>query len=123
MSKSGLSKFVIGAGIGFGIGILVAAKSGKETRQDLKNKFKELEYKMKNLDMSDLKDGAINKLDEIKDTVRDLDFEQVSTFTKEKVDTIRIKLSELSSYLKKKSAPVIKKVINEINEKLDEVES
>ena len=123
MSKSGLSKFVIGAGIGFGIGILVAAKSGKETRQDLKNKFKELEYKMKNLDMSDLKDGAINKLDEIKDTVRDLDFEQVSTFTKEKVDTIRIKLSELSSYLKKKSAPVIKKVINEINKKLDEVES
>ena len=123
MSKSGLSKFVIGAGIGFGIGILVAAKSGKETRQDLKNKFKELEFKMKNLEMSDLKDGAIKKLDEIKAGVSELDFDKVSSFTKEKVDLLRVKLSELGTYVKKKSAPTIKKIINEINDKLDETQS
>ena len=36
--KSGLGKFLLGAGIGVGLGILFAPKSGKETRADLKKK-------------------------------------------------------------------------------------
>ena len=36
--KSGFGKFLLGAGIGVGLGILFAPKSGKETRQELKEK-------------------------------------------------------------------------------------
>ena len=40
--KSGLGKFLLGAGIGVGLGILFAPKSGKETRADLKKKMDNL---------------------------------------------------------------------------------
>ena len=120
MSKhSGLSKFVVGAGIGFGIGLLVAAKSGKETRNDIKKKFDELEDKLKNLNYDDLKEGALDKLEELKIKINDLDQEKASELIKEKVLDIKEKLSELSKYVKKKSSPVVKNIIGEINDKLD----
>ena len=37
--KSGLGKFLVGAGIGAGLGILFAPKSGSETRKELKQKI------------------------------------------------------------------------------------
>ena len=39
---AGLGKFALGAAIGGALGVLFAPKSGKETRQDLKNKLDEL---------------------------------------------------------------------------------
>ena len=39
MSKRG--NFLLGAGIGLGLGILFAPKSGKETREDLKKSLQE----------------------------------------------------------------------------------
>ena len=38
MKKGGFGKFVCGAAIGAGLGLLFAPKSGKETREDLKKK-------------------------------------------------------------------------------------
>jgi len=100
MSKhSSLSKFVVGAGIGFGVGLLVAAKSGKETRKDIKNKFEELEDKLRNLSYDDLKDGAIEKLDELKVKINELDQEKASELIKDKVLDIKDKLTELSRYI------------------------
>lgn len=122
MSKSGLSKFIIGAGIGFGIGLLVAAKSGKETRNDLKNKFKELEEKFRSLDLTELKDGAIEKLESLKEKVSNLDSDQVADFTKEKIRDIKNGLSELTKSVKKKSLPVIKRVVDDIQNKLEAIE-
>lgn len=120
MSKhSSLSKFIVGAGIGFGVGLLVAAKSGKETRKDIKNKFEELEDKLRNLSYDDLKDGAIEKLDELKVKINELDQEKASELIKDKVLDIKDKLTELSRYIKRKSSPVVKNIIAEINNKLD----
>ena len=120
MSKhSGLSKFVVGAGISFGVGLLVAAKSGKETRKDIKEKFEELEDKLRNLSYDDLKEGAIEKLDELKVKIDELDQEKASELIKEKIMDIKEKLTELSKYIKKKSSPVVKNIINDINTKLD----
>ena len=38
MDKNGLSSFLLGLGVGVGIGMLFAPKSGKETRDIIKNK-------------------------------------------------------------------------------------
>lgn len=122
MSKSGLGKFVIGAGIGFGIGLLVAAKSGKETRNDIKNKFKELEEKFRSLDLTELKDGAIEKLDSLREKVKDIDSEQICDFTKDKIADIKKGLSDLTKSVKKKSVPIIKKIVDDIALKLDSMD-
>ena len=43
--KSGLGKVAVGAAIGVGLGVLFAPKSGKETRNDIKEKVKTLTSK------------------------------------------------------------------------------
>jgi len=122
MSKHGLAKFLVGAGVGLGIGLLVAKKSGRETRHDIKVKFDELEDKIKNLDYSEVKDGVVEKLDEIRNKINDLDQEKFANLVKSKTVDIKTKLNELTKYVKKKSAPVVKKIINDINKKLDSLQ-
>lgn len=121
MSKSGLGKFIIGACIGVGIGLLVASKPGKETREDIKKKFKELEDKFRELDINDLKDGAIEKLETLKEKIANLDSDQVADFTKEKIGDIKNGLVDLTKSVKKKSVPVIKRIVDDISEKLDSI--
>ena len=50
MSK-GLNKFLVGAAVGVGIGVLIAPKKGSETREDLKKKILE--------ELKDVKDEKI----------------------------------------------------------------
>ena len=121
MSKSGLGKFIIGACIGVGIGLLVASKPGKETREDIKKKFKELEDKFRELDINDLKDGAIEKLEILKEKIANLDSDQIADFTKEKIGDIKDGLVDLTKSVKKKSVPVIKRIVDDISEKLDSI--
>lgn len=121
MSKSGLGKFIIGACIGVGIGLLVASKPGKETREDIKKKFKELEDKFRELDINDLKDGAIEKLEVLKEKIANLDSDQIADFTKEKIGDIKNGLVDLTKSVKKKSVPVIKRIVDDISEKLDSI--
>ena len=123
MSKSGLGKFIVGAGIGIGIGLLLAAKPGKETREDIKKKFKELEDKFKSLDYTELKEEAITKLDDLKLKIKDLDQEEVAEIAKEKIVDIKDGLVSLTKTVKRKSAPVIKKAVSELSSKLDDLEN
>ena len=44
---NGLGKFLAGAAVGIGLGVLFAPKSGKETRKELKEKFDEMVKKVK----------------------------------------------------------------------------
>ena len=54
--KSGIGKFVAGAAIGAGLGILFAPKKGSETRRELKEKMDELLNKAKDIDMDEVKE-------------------------------------------------------------------
>ena len=49
MSKKG--KFLLGAGLGLGLGFLLAPKSGKETREDLAKSINNLIEKAKEIDV------------------------------------------------------------------------
>ena len=64
--KSGLGKFLAGAAIGAGLGVLFAPKKGSETRRELKQKFDELVAKAKEIDIDEVKENIENKVEEIK---------------------------------------------------------
>ena len=113
MNKKGLRKFIAGAAIGVGIGLLFAPKKGSETRKDLKNKACEITDTIKNIDKDDIK----NKLQELKKDLENLDKETAIEIIKEKSAAIMKKADELIETAKKKSAPFIEKAANEIKSK------
>jgi len=71
--KGGLGKFLLGAGLGVGLGMLFSPKTGKENRQDLKKKIDELITKIKNIDSEEVKQNIQNKIDSIMEEIADLD--------------------------------------------------
>ena len=75
--------------------------------------------KIKNLSYDDVKEGAIEKLDELKIKISELDQDKAREILGEKINDIKEKLAELSKYIKKKSAPTVKKIIKELSIKLD----
>ena len=77
MSKKGLGKFVLGAAVGAGLGILFAPRSGKETRKMLKDKMDDLVKKAKELDKEEVKEAVITKINEIKEGIKNLDKEKI----------------------------------------------
>ena len=54
--SSGVGKFIAGATIGAGLGILFAPKKGSETRKDLKEKIDNVIAKIKSVDTEEVKE-------------------------------------------------------------------
>lgn len=118
MSKNGgLGKFLCGIGIGVGLGVLFAPKSGAETRAELKVKFDELVKKIKEIDVKEVKENLVSKVEEIKKEISELDKEKVAAIAKEKAEAIKIKLDELMDEAKEKATPVIQKTISDLRKK------
>ena len=65
--KSGAGKFILGALVGAGLGVLFAPKSGSETRKELMDKMKDLLKKAKEIDIDEVKDKISLKVEEIND--------------------------------------------------------
>jgi gas vesicle protein len=68
MDRKGLSSFLLGLGVGVGIGMLFAPKSGKETRQMIKDKAGEGTEYLKQRG-NDLKQSASEWVDRGKDAI------------------------------------------------------
>ena len=64
--KKGCGKFVLGAALGAGLGVLFAPKAGSETRKELKAKIDDLLAKLKDLDVVEVKENIEAKIFEIK---------------------------------------------------------
>ena len=114
--KSGLGKFLLGAGIGLGLGILFAPKSGKETRADLKKKMDNLIEKAKNIDVEEVKETIERKVNEIKEDLKNLDKETAALKIKEGAKKIKKKADDLVQYAVKKGTPVIEAAAREVKE-------
>ena len=121
MSKKGLGKFVLGALIGAGIGVLFAPRSGKETRKKLKEKMDDLVNKAKELDKEEVKEAVIAKINEIKEGIKNLDKETAIDMAKKQGKKIRDKAEELVQYVKEKGTPVMSKTADSIRSKAIDV--
>ncbi len=114
---SGLGKFLAGAAIGAGLGILFAPKKGSETRAELKVKLDELANKVKGIDVKEVKESIETKIDEIKLELSLLDKEKVLKIAKEKGKAIKEKSEELVELAVAKGTPVLQKAAEEVRVK------
>lgn len=112
--KSGIGKFLAGAAVGVGLGVLFAPKSGAETRKDLKNKLDELVKQAKEIDVAEVRKDIVKKVEEIKMELVDLDKEKVQEIAKEKAEALKVKAQELVEVAKEKGTPALKKAANDV---------
>ena len=114
MSKKGLGKFVLGAGIGAGLALLFAPKKGSDLRRDIKRKFDELMKDVDKIEIEDIKESFTKKVDEIKKELEDLDKEKVKKIAEKKAKELKKKTEELVEYAKEKGTPVLEKAAKEV---------
>ena len=117
MARKGFGKFILGAGLGAGLGLLFAPKAGSETRKELKVKIDELIEKAKELDIDDVSKHVEHKINEIKADIKDLDKEKALKLAKEKSEVLKEKASELVSLAKEKGTPVLRDAADEVKDK------
>lgn len=115
--KSGTGKFILGALIGAGLGVLFAPKKGSETRRELKDKMAELLNKAKEIDLDEVKENIAAKVEEIREEISDLDKEKVLKIAKKKGNDIKAKCEELVELAKIKGTPILENAANEVREK------
>lgn len=112
--KNGLGKFLTGLGIGAGLGILFAPKSGNETRKELKNKLDEFIVALKDVDINEVKGEFLSKVEEIKKELEDLDKEKVLKIAQEKGEILKEKVDNLVNLAKDKGTPVLEGIADDL---------
>ncbi len=114
--NSGIGKFVAGALVGAGLGVLFAPKSGKETRADIKKKLDEIVEQAKALKTEDVKEMILKKVDELQEELKTLDKEKVLKIAKQKAKKIQKKAEDLYKLAVAKGTPVLEKTTKELKE-------
>ena len=121
MKKKTVATLVAGTAIGAGLGVLFAPKSGKETRQDLKNKITEEEVYLMNINCKDVKKYVSEKIEKLETDLKALDKETVLKAAKNKAKKIEADCKKLARYVKDKSEPILEEAVDALRVKAIEV--
>mgnify|MGYP001003737224 CR=1 FL=1 len=114
--KKGFGRFLTGALVGVGLGVLFAPKKGSETRKDLKRVIDDFLEALKDIDVDEVRENIETKIFEIKMELDDLDKEKVLKIAKKKANDIRDMVEELVEYSVEKGTPVLENMANSIRE-------
>lgn len=117
MSRKGLGKFIAGVGIGVGIGMLFAPKSGEELRAELKVKAEDLIKKLKEIDFGEVKDNLIEKVQNLQEELKDLDKEKVLEIARIKAEQIKKSAEDIYKEAVKRGKPVVENAAKELKVK------
>lgn len=116
-NSKGFGKFLLGAAVGTGLGMLFAPKKGVELRKDLSKKIEEMLLKLKEVDADDVKQNIEAKIYEIREELDSLDKEKVLKIAQKKANDIKDMAEELVDYAVEKGTPVLEKTAVSIKEK------
>ena len=118
MSKNrGFGKLLFGLGVGAGLGMLFAPKTGDETRKDLKKEFDNFVSSLKEVDVNEVKDDFLSRVEDIRNELEDLDKEKALKIAREKSNELRKKADELVKLAKDKGTPVVESSADAIRQK------
>lgn len=121
MKKGKVGALIAGIGIGAAAGMLLAPKSGKETRQDIKDQAKKMSKKVKDIDLNELKENLVKEFDKFKNEMKNMDKEKAMRLAKEQGTKLLNSCEDLINAAKEKSAPMIEKTGKDIKKKLSEI--
>ena len=115
MGKRG--KFLLGALVGAGIGLMFAPKKGSETRKELKVKLDELIQKTKDINVDEVTKNIENKIEELKKEIKDLDQEKIVSIARKKASQVKDKAEEIVKIAVSKGTPILKDAAEEVKQK------
>ena len=116
--RSGAGKFLLGAGVGIGLGMLLSKKTGEENRKELKKRIDDLIDKAKKIDSDEVKKNIEKKIDEITKELKDMDSEKAIKIARKKAEQIKIKSEELVEYAMDKGPIILEKSAAKVREKV-----
>ena len=112
--KHGFGKFLGGIALGAGLGILFAPDKGENTRKVLKKKIDDLSKKLKEVDMDEVKDELLFRVESLQAELATLDKEKAKDIALKTAEDIKEKAEELYKYAIEKGTPVVEKAADEV---------